>query len=290
MRPALPKAHPQRWAFFVGAALLLAACGDASIFLSERALADRIASRAGFQRFETKAGLFTLVGYRSIRSPADGDLSVYIEGDGFAWVTRTQLSSDPTPRDPVSLELAVRDPSANRVYLARPCQYQTDEELARCDPQYWSRARYSEEVVAAMNAALDQIVRATGAKRLRLFGYSGGGTVAALLAARRADVVQLVTVAGNLDHATWTKLRKVSPLSASLNPADMAPALSRVPQIHFVGEDDEDVPPAVAQAYRARFPDPARVSIIEVPGVDHNCCWVKQWPGLLNKYVYRTGS
>jgi hypothetical protein len=44
--------------------------------------------------------------------------------------------------------------------------------------------------------------------------------VASLVAARRHDVVRLVTVAGNLDHLAWTTLHGVSPLTGSLNPAD----------------------------------------------------------------------
>lgn len=286
MKTEYLKAHLKRWAFFVLAVVSVAACGDSAFLYGGRELVDRVGARGGWERFQTVSGPFTLVGFRSIRAPSNGDLSVYIEGDGFAWVTKTQLSSDPTPRIPIALELASEDPSANRLYLARPCQYQSDADLARCNPKYWSGARYSEEVIAAMNAAIDQTVRATGAKRLRLFGFSGGGAIAALIAARRTDVVQLVTVAGNLDHAAWTTVRKVSPLSASLNPADMTSALSRIPQIHFVGKDDTDVPPKVAQSYRSRFSDPARISIIEVPGADHDCCWVERWPGLLKQYVY----
>jgi len=284
------KAHLKRWAFFVLAAVSVAACGDSAFLYGGRELADRVAVKNGWERFQTVSGPFTLIGYRSIRAPSNGDLSVYIEGDGYAWVTKTQLSPDPTPRIPIALDLAVQDPSANRLYLARPCQYQSDADLARCNPKYWSGARYAEEVIAAMNAAIDQTVRATGAKRLRIFGYSGGGAVAALIAARRTDVVQLVTVAGNIDHAAWTSMLKVSPLSASLNPADMASALSRITQIHFVGLDDKSVPPKVAQAYRSRFSDPSRINIIEVPGVDHDCCWEERWPGLLKQYVYTGGA
>lgn len=266
-----------------------AACGDSAFLYGGRELLDRVGARNGWERFQTTSGPFTLVGYRSFRNSASGDLSIYIEGDGLAWITRTQLSPDPTPRTPIALELAVGDPSANRAYLARPCQYQSQADLARCNPAFWSTARYSEEVISAMNAEVDRLAKAAGAKRLRLFGYSGGGAVAALIAARRKDVVQLVTISGNLDHAAWTAMLKVSPLSNSLNPADMSSALTGIPQIHFVGKDDTEVPPKVAQSYRARFSDPNRLTIVQVPGVDHNCCWVERWPSLLKQYVY-TGN
>lgn len=276
-----------RWVFFILIASFAGSCSDSAFLYGGRELADRVANRSGWERFQTVSGSFNLVGYRSYRTPSNGELSVYIEGDGVAWITPTQRSADPTPRTPIMLELAVQDTSANRLYLARPCQFQSDADLARCDPKYWSSARYSEEVIFAMNAVIDHAARAVSAKRLRLFGYSGGGAVAALVAARRTDVVQLITISGNLDHATWTASKNVSPLSGSLNPADMAPVLARVPQVHFVGLDDEVVSPKVVQAYRRKFNPSSNITVVEIPDVDHDCCWTSLWPTLLREYVYR---
>ena len=151
------------------------------------------------QRVDMRAGAFTLRSYRRFADPADGTLTVYIEGDGGGWIAGQQ-QADPTPILPTALALAEVDPSPNRLYLARPCQYQPPDALARCSPSYWSLKRYAEEVVAGLSGAVDQAMRESGAKRLRLVGFSGGGPTAALIAARRADVFELVTVAGNLDH------------------------------------------------------------------------------------------
>jgi esterase/lipase len=49
-----------------------------------------------------------------------------------------------------------------------------------------------------MDAAVTALKRASGASRLRLVGYSGGGVMAMLLAARRDDVAQVVTIAAPL--------------------------------------------------------------------------------------------
>jgi hypothetical protein len=49
-------------------------------------------------------------------------LTVYIEGDGFAWLSRSQASYDPSPLNPVGLELALRHPLGESAYLARTCQ------------------------------------------------------------------------------------------------------------------------------------------------------------------------
>ncbi|MFO0995338.1 MAG: alpha/beta hydrolase [Alphaproteobacteria bacterium] len=246
---------------------------------------DAAARQRGWERVAIDTGPFLLVGYRSFGAPEDRELTVYIEGDGTAWLTPTQQSTDPTPRHAQAWALALLDPSPNRLYLARPCQYQSPERLARCDPAYWSVRRYSEEVIAAMSEAITVANDDLGARRIVLIGYSGGGTVAALIAARRPDVARLVTVAANLDHAEWTRRMNATPLDGSLNPVDQAGALARIPQVHFVGEDDRIVPKAIAESYRREFRDASRVRIVDVANADHDCCWTKLWPTLVADYL-----
>ena len=90
-----------------------------------------------------------------------------------------------------------------------------------------------------MSPSVTQLKYRFGAKSVALVGYSGGGAVVALVAAGRTDVVKLTTVAGNLDHAEWTKKHMISPLSGSLNPADYWRRLVDIPQVHYVGGRDE---------------------------------------------------
>ncbi len=228
-----------------------------------------------------QAGDFLLTAYSLIGDPTDPTLAVYIGGDGAAWPSPTQPPADPTPRVPRTFELAVRDPSPNRVYIARPCQFLDAESLAACSPDYWFMARYAPEVVASIDLMIDGFVRRTKTRQVRLFGYSGGGVIAALVAADRDDVAQIVTVAANLDHETWTSFHGISHLRDSLNAADVAVDLARVPQVHFVGANDTNVPALVAEAYLARMPDDAQTEIVVVDGMAHNCCWVDVWPDLL---------
>lgn len=245
--------------------------------------AAEIAAGAGLEPRRFEAPPFVLAGYqRGIAGPGPV-LNVYIEGDGAAWVGRRRVAADPTPRDPIGLRLAAADPADKVLYLARPCQYATAETAQGCDPRYWSSHRAAEAVVAAMDAAIDQAKALSGVSRLTLVGYSGGGAVAALIAARRDDVARLITVAGTLDYPTWTAHHGVSPMPHSLNPADAGTRLGRVPQTHFVGADDEVVPAQVARAYLARLPDRARARLVVVPDFDHDCCWVKAWPTLLRQ-------
>lgn len=207
-------------------------------------------------------------------------LTVYIEGDGFAWRTPRHPSSDPTPIDPMALRLALAHPSSQVAYLARPCQYVGTQ---ACTTRDWTGGRFSEELVAASDLALTSLKHQADAETLILVGYSGGGAVASLLAARRNDVIRLVTVAGNLDHRAWTEAHGIDPLSASLNPADQIDRLNHIPQLHFVGGRDEIVPVAVIDAFTERFAPNHRPKVIIEPEFDHHCCWAESWPRLARK-------
>lgn len=233
-------------------------------------------------RQEFDAGGFTIVGFTP-PGPAETDhLVVYIEGDGPTWRRRLQ-PRDPTPRRPTALSLAIHDPWPDVVYLARPCQYLDRRRLAACPPAYWGEARFSEAVVAAMDIAVSKAKSALGASRLTLIGFSGGGAIATLLAARRDDVDNLMTVAGTLDHAAFTRLHDVPPLAASLNPIDAAPATAAVCQVHLVGGADRVVPPEIGRNFVERLGSKlARLDVIAVN--DHGCCWALQWADILRRY------
>lgn len=204
-------------------------------------------------------------------------LTVYIEGDGFAWQTPTRPSTDPTPINPVALRLATAHPSLQVAYLARPCQYVGTQ---GCTVHDWTDARFSEELITASDTALTRLKREAGATQLALVGYSGGGAVASLLAARRSDVIRLVTVAGNLDHRAWTTLHRIDPLLGALNPADDIARLAHIPQLHFVGGRDTVIPPRLVEGFAARFPLARRPSVVIEPDFDHHCCWADDWPRL----------
>lgn len=260
--------------------ILLAACANVPS-QSERHLdADALASARGWQSSVIPAGPFNLLAYGPLRFAPDDSLTIYIEGDGFAWVTASQPSTDPTPRDPVGLRLALAQPTGNVVYLGRPCQYGGAGQ-PECAPKYWTGARFSVEVIEASSAAVDVLKARAGAQRLVLVGYSGGGAVAALLAARRTDIASLVTVAGNLDHRAWTSFHHVDPLTAeSLNASDVADQLATLPQTHFVGERDEVIPPELAQRLPVGLRGKNGRNIRVISGFDHHCCWADMWPAL----------
>jgi pimeloyl-ACP methyl ester carboxylesterase len=257
-------------------ALALAAC--AGIDPQERrANADVLAVAQQWKSIRLSTSRFVLAAYIPSLPVMNDTLVVYIEGDGLAWLTRSQASDDPTPRSPIGLQMALRHGKGAVAYLARPCQYVDGKDARGCEVAYWTKRRFAPEVVEATSLAIDELKQVFGANKLVLVGYSGGGAVAALVAARRQDVVQLVTVAGNLDHLAWTTLHRIPPLEGSLNPADAWEALQVIPQLHFVGGNDHNVRVQVANSFLARFPPQRRPAIQVIKGFDHTCCWADQW-------------
>ncbi|MDX1518684.1 MAG: alpha/beta hydrolase, partial [Gammaproteobacteria bacterium] len=239
---------------------------------SRRGTAEQIAAAAGFESRVIDTGEFAIQTWHHARLRGQRHLEIYIEGDGLAWRRKNRLSDNPTPVDPVALRLAGNSGSPAALYLARPCQYSDDINVKRCHAELWSSDRYSERVVAAMNSVVDHYVRSSGADSLSLIGYSGGGVIAALLAARRADVRELITVAANLDHRAWTAMHRVSPLDGSMNPPDHASELRTIPQRHFVGENDRIVTAAVLRSYLEQLGLEPDRHLHVIAGADHDCC------------------
>ncbi len=263
---------------------ILLAClvetGCASSSLSQRLNnAETIAESAGLLGGEVEAGGFRLATWRHA-APTSADLSIYIEGDGLAWISRNHISSDPTPITPVALQLAALD-SSPIVYLARPCQFTAALSPVACrDEKWWTGARFSETVISAFDQTINTLKGQSNAQRIHLVGYSGGAAIAVLVAARRNDIASLRTVAGNLNHAELHKHHKVSQMPDSLNPVEYAAQVSHIPQLHFIGSIDSVIPPDLAQHFLDRLGHGNCAQVIKVQAT-HNTGWKEQWPRLL---------
>lgn len=261
------------------AAIALAATG-ACAALDRTATAESIAASSQMRPQRIAAGGFVLMTYARIAAPSE-PATVYIEGDGLAWRTRTEVSVDPTPTDPVGLRLAAVDRGPNVIYIARPCHYPPPGGDPRCTPAYWTDRRFAEEVVTATNQAIDRFAP----PGVRLVGFSGGGAVAVLVATRRNDVLDVRTVAGNLDHVTLNRHHGVSQQTGSLNPADFAARLAELPQLHLVGGRDSVVVPAIAESYTRRAGHTDCIEIRRVESATHTQGWIEPWRALASQRV-----
>jgi pimeloyl-ACP methyl ester carboxylesterase len=259
---------PARVLHWIAAAMasLLVACATPASRI------DALAADYGWERLLLRGTEFTHVAYFK---PGHGGttLHVYVEHDGTPWSTLTTPSRDPTPTRPVALVLMALD-RAPSLYLGRPCYFGLAREPP-CEPAWWTRLRYSARVVASMKAALESYAADHAAfTAIELYGYSGGGVIAALLAARVPGVTRLVTVAAPLDVEGWTALHGYTALDGSLDPLREPPLDAAIVQLHVAGAVDTVVPPPLVEGFVARQHN-ARMRTIA--GFTHICCWERIW-------------
>lgn len=280
----LPGASPIKAALLSAAFLFafLTGCSSSGSFRSAREIA-AWADQQGFFETVIRSGVFSFTAFARKPSTPSETLTIYIEGDGAAWPTPYHPPHDPTPARPVALALAAADTSSAVVYLGRPCQYLDATELRSCDSAYWTERRFAADIVAAYDGVINQQKSALAARRIMLIGYSGGGVLATLLAARRDDVEMLVTVASPLAVNEWTRWHGASSLTGSLDPAELGENVRLPRSVHFVGAEDKIVPPAIVDRFVRR--KGGRIEVI--PDFDHECCWVRQWATLLGRATFQ---
>jgi pimeloyl-ACP methyl ester carboxylesterase len=232
-------------------------------------------------RTHLRAGAFRLVAYRRLTATPPARLVVYLEGDADAWhPDGLRVRAEPPPVRPVALELATRDPAPAVAWLARPCQLVLPPAAMGCEPSLWSHRRFAPEAIDAVDSALTALRRESGAAALELVGYSGGGVVATILAARRDDVASLVTVAAPLDLGAWVAHHDLGAMPDALDPAAIPPGrLADVAQAHLAGERDPIVPPAIVAGWLGPRPH-GSARLVVVPGRGHDD-WAEGWPALV---------
>ena len=216
---------------------------------------------------EIRTDSFTIASWQKINAPQNNTYKIYIEGDGHAFNRYGRPTSDPTPLDGFMRNAAFSDPSANVIYLARPCQFVKD---TVCRQEDWTTGRFSEKVLSSMAQAVRQLAEG---KDIFLIGYSGGGFIAAFLAAQSSNfgpyqtkthLKKLITIAGNLDHERWTAFHKVLPLKDSLSLYPYQKKLQKLPQTHYIGEKDKIVPPFLTSDFLGKE------NIILIPKANHS--------------------
>ena len=201
------------------------------------------------------------------------NIKVYIEGDGLAWITRNRVSKDPTPINPLALNLMNTDSSHCKIYLARPCQYTHSQQ---CDKKYWTNHRFSSFVIQSYNEALNHIKKKYQNNTFSLIGYSGGASIALLVASKRDDIKDIITVAGNINHSFWTKYHRINSLSGSQNPINYTKQLEKIPQYHLIGSNDTIIPKEIFFSYKDAFNDTDKIEY-KLYDTTHTKGWEKAY-------------
>jgi len=224
---------------------------------------------------------FTLKSYLSPqRQTKNLPLVIYIEGDGSGWINKNRIAPDPTPQEPFMLSVATQDTTFDSVYIARPCQYVLKEQKGfNCQYALWTDGRFNDVVITDINEAIDWALRQKGHRNVILVGGSGGATVALLVAARRNDVIGIVSLAGLLNHGNWTRYHRITPLGQSLDTTAIYSKIAAIPQIHIMGQEDEIIPNKLSllEIRKMRKTGGNKISYRRIPDLDHDCCWGRYW-------------
>ena len=127
------------------------------------------------------------------------------------------------------------------------------------------------EVVRNMAVALRSFLGARpDIETIHLFGYSGGGVVAALLAAHFSNTKRLVTIAAPLDLDAWVHLHGFSPMEGSLNPLGTAASSGQ----RVTACTSRQLGRGCRRLLNQPFVDgQVNARFVEVRGFVHDCCW-----------------
>jgi len=234
-------------------------------------------------------------------TPRHGQWLIVFESDGAPWRGGGRIPpSDPTPQQPAGLRIALSTRHEGPIlYLGRPCQFQPgstrEKRFAALDstgaahaPAWregcrnatlWTTHRYSSEVVEGYRRLLEDLAHdgSFGSGAPRIFaGFSGGGTLAALVAAAVAKTDQgagdcLITLASPLDLEAWTRSAQLSSLAGSLNPADQPVHLGPLRGSFLFGEKDRRIGPETFGRLANHAQIAKRLRII--PNLSHSVDW-----------------
>ena len=195
-------------------------------------------------------------------------LRIYFEGDG-----------NPNPLHKVAFDLAVADQNSNVIYVARPCQW-TDEKICAQKPEIYKEFRFHPEVMQEMKELTEYLVRKHRASAVDFVGYDGGAVIA-LNMATQIPTNKVITVAGITDinaYNTYHDLPQMTEEEAE-NPADNLSALAMVPQVHYVGKNDDITPQRLVERFVGRMQSPRSAVVKVVPGTGHT-----DWEGVKLEY------
>ena len=225
-----------------------------------------------------------------------GHARLYIEGDGPTWLNggpaayEPLISTNPTPENPVALHLATHDAGENVFVVNRPCQYLSGhrpDPQKGCESRLWQEERYSPEIIDTVSKTMDDIKKRYGITSFDVIGYQGGGVIALALTLDRKDIGSVRTVATPLDTNLLTQRYKVPAMTGSVNPVEFSARVVNVPQIHYFGHLEEDIPyKAMYDSYAAAAGNNySCMQFQEIKRASDDKGFVRIWPKLLQAPV-----
>ena len=215
---------------------------------------------------------------------------LFIEGDGAAWRDHGfKPPDDPTPKNSLSLRLALNSryqSNLSLIYVARPCQFKSQEALAQCSPKQWSTERYNDTqtsiVETSISLALKNVLAKAGhISDLQIIGHSGGGVLGVKIAVKRMRKNQifskLYVIASPIDPATWLKNHRLNYLPIGTYYRDLSLLGENELLDVYLGESDRIVRSIDINTELVWL---RRKSIL-VPKAKHSSGWSDYWNNTL---------
>ena len=254
--------------------VFLFACSASSQF-------SRSAQEHQLLREDITVNSLPLVIFRDAIASDSSEIHFYIDGDGSPWIHGNRIANDPTSRSQIILDLMAED-EADKILIGRPCYYMSPRVRPEiCQQKWWTSHRYSPDIVTAMVRVIEKQIQRFEPRKVRLIGYSGGGTLAMLIGKELDEKIsQVITIAANLDVDRWTELHGFSPLATSFNIENFPRLSERIKQTHFVGSEDLNVPADITQSVVLRQ---SNAKVIRIEGYSHECCWPNDWASRLRQ-------
>ena len=193
-------------------------------------------------------------------------LRIYLEGDG-----------NPNPSHRIALYYAEQDTTKNVIYVARPCQWINDK-ICQLKPEIYKEQRFHPEIIREIEEVVLHLKNKYKASEIELIGYDGGATIALNLATQM-NIKRVITIAGILDTNAYVRQNGVPEMPDAQNPADKLSLLAEVPQIHYVGGNDEITPRRAAERFISKMKNPKSAMVRSVNGGGHD-----DWKGVKLDY------
>ena len=195
-------------------------------------------------------------------------LRIYFEGDG-----------NPNPYHKVAFDLAEADTTSNVIYVARPCQW-SDDKICKNKPEIYKASRFHPEIMREMQQLTEYLIRKHAAPAVELIGYDGGAVIA-LNMATKFPTIRVITVAGITDVNAYNEYHDLPKIEEDDmdNPADSLNLLAKIPQVHYVGKEDQETPRRLAERFVARMQRPTSAIVKVVPDIGHT-----DWRGVKLDY------
>ena len=250
--------------------LLICSCSTLDSDVEQRQKNFIDLNKGQFQENVYKINNFDVFSAKKIKD--NEKLTVYIEGDGLAWLDRFTPSSDPTPVNPVAFSLALKDKNDNVIYVSRPCQYLTS---VHCKKKIWTSSQYSNKVLKIYEDILKKLFKEY--EEIHLVGYSGGAAIVIYLASlEELNIKSIRTIAGNINPDEISSILKLSGYNKTVNFFSLEDKIRNISQTHYYGTKDKVIPKELHDNYLLRNTDNKCVKIQSV-NATHNSGWDKFW-------------